>query len=244
MVILASRFMAQDHDIAPVFMRPPPDRFARGAAIALALLPGLLALAVAYHIGVRFPISAAAPLFLYSGLFAIVLCADALRVHRQRTVAVAALTLLFLPPAMELATSFASPWFGETGRTTNWPAREASRFVTDVYRTRTGRPLEYVVGDVTTASSIALLSRDRPHVFIEADPVRAPWVSRETIETAGAVVVWRIAGADASPPAALAGRLPPLVAEAPLTLRWVRPGRLDFVRFGWAIVPPKPAAAQ
>jgi hypothetical protein len=207
-------------------------------------VPVLLALVAAYLVGARFPTSATAPLLLYSGLLAVVLCADGLRVHRQRTVAVAGLTLLFLPPAMELATSFASPWFGEIGRATNWPAREASRFVTDVYRTRTSRSLEHVVGGITTASTIALMSRDRPHVFIDADPARAPWADRAKIEAAGAVVVWRIMGADASPPAALATNLPPLVAEAPLTLRWERPGRLDFVRFGWAIIPPKPLGTQ
>jgi 4-amino-4-deoxy-L-arabinose transferase-like glycosyltransferase len=244
MIVLASRFMAPDHEIAPVFMRSAIGRFAKGSVIALALVPVLLALVAAYLVGARFPTSATAPLLLYSGLLAVVLCADGLRVHRQRTVAVAGLTLLFLPPAMELATSFASPWFGEIGRATNWPAREASRFVTDVYRTRTSRSLEYVVGGITTASSIALMSRDRPHVFIDADPARAPWADRAKIEAAGAVVVWRIIGADASPPAALATNLPPLVAEAPLTLRWERPGRLDFVRFGWAIIPPKPSATQ
>ncbi|MEX0591389.1 MAG: glycosyltransferase family 39 protein [Xanthobacteraceae bacterium] len=244
LIVLASRLKAPDRDIAPVFMRPPLERLGKGSAIALALLPPLFALATAYFMDARLPISAATPLLLYSGLLAVVLGANALRVHRQRTVAVAGLTLLLLPPAMELATSFASPWFGDTGRATNWPARDASRFVTDVYRTRTSRQLEYVVGDITTASSIALLSRDRPHVFIDADPARAPWADQEKIEAAGAVVVWRIVGADAAPPAALAANLPPLVAEAPLTLRWERPGRLDFVRFGWAIIPPKQSASQ
>lgn len=240
MALLASRYLALDRDIAPVFMRAPVDRFSRIAVVAVALLPPALALLAAYLTEARFPVSAAAPLLLYSGLLVVIIAADALRVHRQRSVAVAALTLLFLPPALELATSFASPWFGDVGRATNWPAREASRYVTDVYRTRTGRPLEYLVGDITTASSMAILSRDRPHVFIDADPARAPWVSRAVIESAGAVVVWRIAGANAAPPPGLAANLPPLVAEAPLTLRWARAGNLDYVRLGWAIIPPKP----
>jgi hypothetical protein len=30
------------------------------------------------------------------------------------------------------------------------------------------------------------------------------------------------------------------VPEAPMTLAWVRPGRLDPVRLGWAIIPPAP----
>jgi hypothetical protein len=238
--VLASSFRAHDRDIAPEFVRPPPARFGKWTAILLAVLPAWLAFVLIYIPGIRVPVEAAAPLLLFSGLLVVVLSAESVRVHRQRTVAVAALTLLFLPPAMELSLAFAAPWFGESGRATNWPAADASRYVTEVYRTRTGRPLEYVVGDITTASAIALLSRDRPHVFIDADPVRAPWADRAKIEGAGAVVVWRIRGADATPPAPLAANLPPLVIEAPLTLRWVRSGNLDFVRLGWAIIPPKP----
>jgi hypothetical protein len=143
---------------------------------------------------------------------------------------------------MDLATAYTWPFIGSTGRASNWPARDAARYVTDVYRTRTGKPLENIVGGDLTASAIALASRDRPHVFIDANPVVAPWASREKIETEGAVVVWRIEGRDAEPPATLAANLPPLVAESPLTLRWIRPGNLDFTRLGWAIIPPKPAA--
>lgn len=239
MAALASRYFAKDRDIAPVFMRPPLLPFGRLVAVVLALLPPALALAAALLWDARVAAAAAAPLVLYSGLLVVVLAGDALRVHRQRTVAVAGLTLLFLPPALELATAFASPYFG-AGHSGNWPAAQAARYVTDVYRTRTGRPLEHVAGGEWTASAFALASRDRPHVFIDADPARAPWADRETIERAGAVVIWTIAGADAAPPAALAERLPPLVAESPLTLDWVRPGSLDYVRLGWAIIPPKP----
>lgn len=239
-VMLASRYFARDGEIAPVFMRPPLDPFGRMAAVAVALLPPLLALGAAAWAGGSYPIDAAAPLVLYSGLLVIVLAGQALRVHRQRSVAVAAATLLFLPPAMELATAISAPWVMERGRSANWPAHEAARFMTDVYRTRTSRPLANVAGEEFTASAVALASRDRPRVFIDADPLRAPWLNRETIEREGAIAVWEIRGANAAPPAALAERLPPLVAESPLTLRWVRPGNLDFVRLGWAIIPPKP----
>lgn len=237
--LLGSSVHATDGDIAPVFMRPDLTRFARWTAILIAIMPALLAFAATYFPGIRYPTSAAAPLLLYSGLLAIVLSPQALRVHRQRTVAVAGLTLLLLPPLLEISLAFVSPWIGEA-RATNWPAGDASRYITDVYRTRTGRRLEYVVGDLATASSIAILSRDQPGVFIDADSNRAPWVDRAKVESVGGVVVWRMRGADASPPPAMAANLPPLVSEAPLVLRWVRSGGLDFTRLGWAIIPPKP----
>jgi hypothetical protein len=236
---LASRYFASDGDIAPVFMRPPLHPLGKQVVMVIALVPSILAAAMAVLFGMRFSALAAAPLVLYSGLLAVVLASEALRVHRQRMVAMAALTLLFLPPVLELATAFASPYFSAAGRTTNWPAQAAARYMTDVYRTRTGQPMAYVVGGEWQASAIALASRDRPHVFVNADPVQSPWASREKLETEGGIVVWNIRGADAAPPAALAEKLPPLVAESPLTLNWTRPGNLDFIRLGWAIVPPK-----
>jgi hypothetical protein len=236
---LASRYLAKDGEIAPVFMRPPLHPFGKLLVTVLALVPPVLAVLLAVMLGLRFAATAAAPLVLYSGLLAVVLAGEALRVHRQRMVAVAALTLLFLPPVLELATSFASPYFAAAGRTTNWPAQAAARYMTDIYRTRTGRPLEYVVGNEWQASAIALASRDRPHVFIDADPSQSPWADRDKLEASGGIVIWNIRGADGAPPAALAAQLPPLVPESPLTLNWIRPGNLDFIRLGWAIVLPK-----
>ena len=113
--------------------------------------------------------------------------------------------------------------------------------MTDIYRTRTGQTLDYVVGDRSTASAVAIESRDRPHIFTDASPEAAPWASREALENDGGIVIWQIRGADAEPPPALAANLPPLVPESPLTLRWARPGNLDYVRLGWAIVPLKPS---
>jgi hypothetical protein len=238
LVALGARFFARDRDIAPVFMRPALAPLGKLLVVVIALVPPLLALLTAFLAGGRYPASAAAPLVLYSGLLIIVLSGDALRMHRQRMVAVAGLTLLFLPPALELATAYASPFFGSTGRASTWPAPEAARYVPNVYLTRTGQPLQFIAGDKLTARAIALASRDRPRVFIDANSVVAPWADRAKFETQGGIVVWRIRGADAEPPPALAANLPPLVAESPLTLRWLRSGNLDFVRLGWAIVPP------
>jgi hypothetical protein len=242
LVLLASRFFAQDREIAPVFMRPALAPLGKFAAIVIALAPIALALGAAIVLRERFPAAAAAPLVLYSGLLVIVLSGEALRMHRQRMVAVAGMTLLFLPPLLELAIAFSAPYFGSSGRATNWPAQEAARYMTDIYRTRTGQPLDYVVGERFAASAVALASRDRPHIFTDANPEAAPWASRAAIENEGGIVIWHIRGADAEPPPALAANLPPLVPESPINLRWARPGNLDYVRLGWAIVPPKPDA--
>ena len=115
----------------------------------------------------------------------------------------------------------------------------AGRYFTDVFRNRTSRRLEYVIGDARTASAVAFGSRDRPHVFIDGDPKRSPWIDQERLKKSGAIVVWTVAGLDPRPPQLLASRLPALSPEAPLPLNWVRSGRLDPVRLGWALIPPQ-----
>jgi hypothetical protein len=202
-------------------------------------VPPLLALALGLIAGARQPITAAAPLFLYSGVFVMMFAPDFARVHRQRAVAIAALALLVLPPMLDAASSMVAPWVAERGRSTNWPAQAAGRYFTDVFRNRTSRRLEYVIGDARIASAVAYGSRDRPHVFIDGDPKRAPWIDQERLKKNGAIVVWTVAGLDPRPPQLLASRLPALSPEAPLPLNWVRSGRLNPVRLGWALIPPQ-----
>jgi hypothetical protein len=146
--------------------------------------------------------------------------------------------LLLLPPLLDALGGFVAPWVGNRGLPTNWPAAEAARTVTETFRARTGKRLEIVVADPVTASEIALASRDRPHVFPNGDATLAPWIKEGDLRAKGAIVIWPIFRGNTAPPASLAANLPLFVPEAPLTLSWVRSGRLDPVRLGWAIIPP------
>jgi hypothetical protein len=240
LVAVASSAAAADRALAPEFVRPPVERRALLDVSAIALVPALLALGLGVFFAVRQPVTAAAPLVLYSGVLVMLLAPDVVRIHRQRAVTIAALALLVLPPALDAGAALLSPWGGERGRPTNWPAAAAGRYFTDVFRSRTGLRLEYVIGDVEIASAVAFGSRDRPHVFVDADPKRAPWIDQARLRQRGAVVVWTVRGLNPAPPAELARRLPPLAGEAIVPLNWVRPGRLDPVRLGWAMIPPQP----
>ena len=240
LVAVASSAAAADRALAPEFVRAPVARRALLDVSAIAVVPALLALGLGVAYGVRQPVTAAAPLFLYSGVLVMLLAPDVVRIHRQRAVTIAALTLLILPPALDPAAALISPWAGERGRPTNWPAAAAGRYFTDVFRSRTGLRLEYVIGGAELASAVAFGSPDRPHVFVDADPKRAPWIDPTRLRQRGAIVVWPVVGLNPAPPAELARRLPPLAGEAIVPLNWVRPGRLDPVRLGWAMIPPAP----
>ena len=239
LVVIASPLLGGGRE-ATIVSRAPLIGFTVATVIALATLPFVLAGIVATVLGLRVAIGAFAPLLLYSGLFAVVLAGDSLAIHRQRTAAFVVILFLLLPPLLDGLTGFVAPWVGNRGLAANWPAADVARTATEAFRARTGKRLEIVVADAVTASQVALASRDRPHAFPEGDRALAPWIKEGDLRAKGAVVIWPIFRGNTAPPAALAANLPLFVPEAPLTLSWVRPGRLDPVRLGWAIIPPAP----
>jgi Dolichyl-phosphate-mannose-protein mannosyltransferase len=240
LIVIASPLMGGGRAAATIVSRAPIFGFTLAMVLVLATLPFVLAGVAASVLGLRTTIGAFAPLLLYSGLFAVVLAGDSLRIHRQRTASFVAILLLVLPPIIDALAGFIAPWVGNRGLASNWPAAEVARAVTETFRARTGKRLEIVVADPVTASEIALASRDRPHVFPNGDPALAPWIKEGDLRAKGAVVIWPIYRGNTAPPASLAANLPLFVPEAPLTLSWARPGRLDPIRLGWAIIPPAP----
>jgi hypothetical protein len=240
LIVIASPLLGGDRAAATVVSRAPIIGFTLASVLVLATLPFVLAGAVAAALGLGTTIGAFAPLLLYSGLFAVVLAGDSLHIHRQRAAALVAIMLFVLPPFLDALTGFIAPWVGNRGLPANWPAAEAARVATATFRARTGKRLEIVVADPVTAGEIALASRDRPHVFPNGDPALAPWIKEGDLRAKGAVVTWPIFRGNTAPPASLAANLPLFVPEAPMVLSWVRSGRLDPVRLGWAIIPPAP----
>lgn len=240
LIVIASPLLGGNREAATVVTRAPIVGFTLVSVLVLATLPFVLAGSVAAALRFRTTIDAFAPLLLYSGLLAVILAGDSLRIHRQRAAAFVAVLLLLLPPLLDALTGFVAPWVGNRGLPTNWPAAEAARAVTETFRARTGKRLEIVVADPVTASEIALASRDRPHVFPDGDPQLAPWIKEGDLRAKGAVVIWPIFRGNTAPPASLAANLPLFVPEAPMTLSWAWPGRLDPLRLGWAIIPPAP----
>jgi hypothetical protein len=225
---------------ATVIPRAPIAGFTLGTVIALATLPFALAAAAAMLWDVRVSVGAFAPVLLYSGLFVVVLAGERLSIHRQHAAAFVAILFLLLPPALDAFAGFVAPWVGNRGLATNWPAAEVARLVTNTFHARTGKRLEIVIADAVTASQIALASSDRPHIFADGDPAFSPWIKERDLRAKGAVAIWPIVRGNTAPSAALTAHLPLFVPEAPLTLPWVWPGRLEPVRLGWAIIPPAP----
>ena len=240
LIVIASPLLGGGRAAATIVSRAPIFGFTLAAVLVLATLPFVLAGVAASVLGLRTTSGAFAPLLLYSGLLAVVLAGDSLRIHRQRAAAFVVILFLVLPPILDALTGLIAPWVGNRGLASNWPAAEVARAATDTFRARTGKRLEIVVADPLSASEVALASRDRPHVFPNGDPQLAPWIKDGDLRAKGAVLIWPIYRGNTAPPASLAANLPLFVPEAPLMLSWVRSGRLDPIRLGWAIIPPAP----
>lgn len=238
LIFLSSVYAKGARENAPVFFRERAAVFSRRSVLVLAVVPAALAMLALYFLERSERVQFLSPLLMLGGLAAVLMGGERLILRRQMLVGSIALIFLLVPPAMLVFTSFV-PGLLSDNRAANWPAASASRTFTEIYRTRTGRALEYIAGERVAASQIAVLSADRPHVFIDADRALSPWIDDADFRKKGGVVFWEIAGADSAPPAALVKALPAFTPEAPLRLSWSR-GFGDPVRLGWAIVPPQP----
>jgi hypothetical protein len=113
-----------------------------------------------------------------------------------------------------------------------------AQFFTETFHRRTGKPLDYLVGDVRLAGIVALASADRPYLAPEPGRELIPWVSDADIRRKGAVLIWFADEGAGQPPDALKSRFPELVPELPRSFERRVQGRLPLFRIGWAVIRP------
>jgi len=234
LALVATPMLVQGGADTVSFARAPLTGFQVMAVALLAVIPFFAAAAGALLLGERITAGVFAPLLLYSGLLAVLFAGETIRLCRQRLVARLAGILLVLPPLLFAGFYFMAPWLGRATMA-DWPAAEIARTMTESFNNRAGKPLELLIGPPVRAAEIALASKDRPHIYPNADPAKSPWIGEDSVKRTGAVVFWPIEGANPEPPP-FTSLLPPFAPEAPLSL--VLPGSAGLVRIGWAIIPP------
>ena len=52
------------------------------------------------------------------------------------------------------------------------------------------------VGDARTAGLVAYTSPDRPSLYVDGSPERAPWIGDEAVRQKGAVILWTVVKAE------------------------------------------------
>jgi hypothetical protein len=248
LIVIAGGLRTGPRAAAPAFERDSPPPLAKAFVYYFALVPGLVATALAVVLDTPLAFGSAGPLVVFSGLAVVVAAGDVIHLYRQRIVGVAWLALLLAPPAITLAAVALGPWTIPADLETGRPAAAMAEFFTDSFHRRTGKPLRIVMGDADNAGLVALGSPDRPSLYLVGAPERTPWVTEKDIREKGAVVMWASADTAGPPPAAITARFPDLVPEVPRSFERAVQGRLPLMRIGWALIrpagPPSPTAGR
>jgi hypothetical protein len=238
LVLLASNLVRARQSEAVAIDRPPLDPFARSYIYFFAIVPPLVVTMISVVIGHDSPVNAS-PLLVLSGLAVVVAAGDRILIHHQRATVTAWFALLLIPPLLAAAAVIVVPWTLAVDLKVAQPARDMSRFLSESFERRTGRPLAVVAGDERLAALVASHSgkgRYRPRVFIDDKPSRP--VTRKAIADGGAIVVWPAADNSAILPPDIKTKFPDLVPEVPRIFDRKVQGRLPLFRVGWGMIRP------
>jgi hypothetical protein len=238
LAFLNSGWFAAKGEEAPIIYRPPVEPLARQFVYFFALAPALCAVLLSGLFGFDRVIGGPGVLLVMSGLAVVVAAGDLIAMRHQRVLRMVWAAAIVAPAAGVVLGILLLPWTGSGEIATSMPARAISDFFDDSFVRRTNQRLRAVAGDTEIASLIALHS-GRPHLWIDAEPERTPWVTPARFSETGGVVVWRASDTAGTPPPDIARRFPGIVPEVPRAFEWLVTGRQPLLRIGWAIVRPK-----
>ena len=238
LIYLNTTWFAGKSEDAPIIYRPPVEPLARNFVYFFALAPALGAVLISGLFGLDRVVGGAGVMLLMSGLAVIVAAGDLIAMRRQRVLRTVWAAAIVAPAAAVVAATLLMPWTGAGEIATSMPARAIADFFDESFARRTNQRLRAVAGETQIAGLIALHS-GRPHLFIDAEPQRTPWVTPARFGETGGVVVWRASDTAGTPPPEIVQRFPGLVPEVPRAFEWLVNGRQPLLRIGWAIVRPK-----
>ncbi|WP_426610744.1 glycosyltransferase family 39 protein [Bradyrhizobium sp. McL0616] len=223
---------------APIIYRPPVEPLARNFVYFFALAPLIGAVLISGLFGLEAVVGGAGVVLVMSGLAMVVVAGDLIAMRRARMLRTVWAAAVVAPAAGVVLAVLFLPWSGTGEIATSMPARAISDFFDDSFARRTNHRLRAVAGESQLASLITLHS-GRPHLFIDAEPARTPWVNQAKFNETGGVVVWRASDTAGTPPPEILARFPGIVPEVPRAFEWLVTGRQQLLRIGWAIVRPK-----
>jgi len=238
LVVVAGALFTGPRIEVPTVEREPVARFGKIFVTFFAVAPVLIATLVIALGGESALATGAGPFMVLSGLLVMLFAGDVIRMHRQSVVGWIWLALLAGPALTTVAAIVVLPWTIGVELKISEPGPAMASFFTESFNRRTGKPLAIVVGGARLGGLIALASPDRPHLFIDAVPERAPWIHEGEVGEKGAVVVWPLTDPTGQPPAAIRSRFPDLVPEVPHAFERTIQGRLPLLRIGWAVIRP------
>jgi len=134
-----------------------------------------------------------------------------------------------------LANVFVPDWENRPSRI-QWPAKTLADSFAATWDSHEHRPLQIIAADGWIGGLIAMDSKPRPSVWIDANFNKAPWITPARLAREGALVLWRVHKGD-GPPSSLA-QIPGLKIVGVKSFDWPSAPRAEPLRIGYGIVAP------
>lgn len=214
----------------------PVDAFERRIVTLIALGPGAAMIALAAVSGRGAIAMWGYPLWLFLGLWLVMIARSELDTARLARVAAAWAVVFAIFIVAFIVNYSLLPYLDHRYRAVLFPGDALGATLTQRFHDATGAPLRYVIGSMWDGGNLAHYSPDQPQVLVDGLPARAPWIDLADLRKKGAAVVWT-QGDPQQMPAQLAAIAPGAIIGAPFDLpmrRW--PGT---VHVGWAIMTPQ-----
>ena len=176
--------------------------------VMLALLPVLIVTALGVVLGFRLRDMWGSAMWPLSGLLcAALLPADRVTVVQPKVLRGMAVWLTLVTIFLVVYMAWGAQLRKRPSRV-DWPAVAMAQDVDQTWQSLTQCRLDTVVGDYWLVGLISAYSKFRPSVLIDDDPRFSPWVTRERLQTHGALWLWQGNETVSTPPEPLAGLLP------------------------------------
>jgi hypothetical protein len=238
LVALAAGWGVNAAQRVPVFQRPAVHPFARYFIYTFAIAPLVIATLLALVLGEPNPVGGVAPLIVLSALAVVVFAGDTISINRDYLLGIVWGAMLVAPPVIvALAIVVVPPITGFDIPMTQ-PAKAIGRYFSEAFSRRTGHVLEIATGEPRLAALVALTSRPRASLYLDATPRRSPWIDAHDVSQKGAVVVWTAPDTAGPPPDEIKARFPTLAPDVPRAFeRFTLTGK-PTLRIGWGVVRP------
>ena len=126
--------------------------------------------------------------------------------------------------------------YGDTS-TANYPGKEIAKEITQQWHSKNNTPLKYIVGPRWEVGVISLYSKDRPSVYIEADPQASFWIDEDKLKQYGALFVWNVDDPEGLP-TKFYKKFPKLKKFNIKQFYWLRDKKIPMIRLAVAELPP------
>lgn len=195
--------------------------------------PFLLTLLLSLCLGIKLRAGWGMPLLSFFGLILIMLKAPPL----TRNKLCGFITTIFVALLiMAIAYSYSQL---KSSSSANYPGREITRVVTQMWEDKYHAPLKYVAGSRWLAGNISFYSPQHPAVFIEWNLNTAPWIDIVAMKKSGAIFVWEIER-DVLLFQNIKAAYPNLEQPIVLQFHWLRNKDLKPIQIGVTFLPPQP----